>query len=103
MAERLGLGRGEVLVEAAALRTVRDRLRAVSAAVRTVERDLRRDDTTYEEAFGHLYAAAYHRVGSPLGPGGPGGLYRLGFSAKNRASFIQMRLGNESGKPSAIG
>jgi len=68
VAERLGLGRGEVLVEAAALRTVRDRLRAVSAAVRTVERDLRRDDTTYEEAFGHLYAAAVGLVGLRIEP-----------------------------------
>lgn len=58
LAERMGLGRGDVLVSAETLRSVRDGLRMVGRAVKDVERDLRRGESTYEEAFRHLYAAS---------------------------------------------
>lgn len=56
----MGLDSGEALVDAGALRTLRDRLYVLESALDDVERDMRGvdDPEEYRAAFRHLYAAA---------------------------------------------
>ena len=57
LAERMGLDPGDALVPVDLVRWAREGIRALSRAIRDVERGLRAGDD-YETSFRHLYAAA---------------------------------------------
>ena len=57
LAERMGLDPGDALVPVDLVRRAREGIRALSRAIRDVERGLRGGDD-YETSFRHLYAAA---------------------------------------------
>ena len=70
LGERMGLDRGDALVDADALEDLRDRLYVLESALDDVEHDLRGspDPDEYRVAFRHLYAAAAQLRGRAVEP-----------------------------------
>jgi len=58
----MGLDSGDAVVDATALKSLRDRLYVLESALDDVEGDLglQAEDIDYRRAFQHLYAAAAH-------------------------------------------